>query len=315
MSQFSKRQVLTPATGTAQRRRRPWWASGSVPWLFAIPGVLCILALRYLPSLVGGAAAFTDWDGMRSDINFVGWTNFERIFQNPITAGAIWHTLVLGFVFVLLVNVAGIALALALHRSLRTRNLLRAIFFLPFALSQLATAFIWQFIYAYDGPLNIVLGAVGLEHVRTAWLGDPAFALSSIVVVMVWQYSGLSMVIYLAGLEGISEEIHDAAAVDGAGTVRKFVNISLPLLAPAITISLTLTLIFGLGAFDQILGLTNGGPVNSTQTIATQVWLQTFVYSNFSQGTALAVVFTGIVTLLAVLQIVILRIREERTLS
>jgi len=297
------------------RSRKPWWASKSVPWLFAVPGVLVIIVLRYLPSVAGGVFAFTDWDGLSPDVNFVGVDNFQTVFSNPITADAVWHTLVLGFVFVLIVNIVGLLLALALHRALRTRNILRAIFFLPFALSQLATAFVWQFIFAYDGPLNTILGAVGLEGLQKAWLGDPTLAMPSVIVVMVWQYAGLAMIIYLAGLEGIPEEIHDAASVDGAGPVREFWNVTLPLLAPAITISLTLTLIFGLGAFDQILGLTNGGPVNATQTIATQVWQQTFVYSNFAQGTALAVVFTAIVTLFAVIQLVVLRIREERLLK
>jgi len=286
-----------------------------VPWLFAVPAVLAILVLRYAPSLAGGAFAFTDWDGLSPQANFVGLDNFATVFANPITADAIWHTLVLGFAFVILVNVVGILLALALNQSLRTRNILRAIFFLPFALSQLATAFVWQFILAYDGPLNTLLRGIGLEDLQKSWLGDPTLAMPAVIVVMVWQYSGLAMIIYLAGLEGISEEIHDAAAVDGAGAFRKFWDVTLPLLAPAITISLTLTLIFGLGAFDQILGLTNGGPVNATQTIATQVWQQTFVYSNFAQGTTLAVIFTAIVTLLAVIQLVVLRVREERLLK
>jgi raffinose/stachyose/melibiose transport system permease protein len=280
-----------------------------------VPGVLAILVLRYAPSVAGGVFAFTDFNGLNPNVNFVGLANFEAVFANPITADAIQRTLVLGFIFVFFVNIVGLLLALALHRALRTRNILRAIFFLPFALSQLATAFVWQFIFAYDGPLNIVLGAVGLGDLQKPRLGDPSLALMSVIVVMVWQFAGLSMIIYLAGLEGISEEIHDAASVDGAGPVREFWNVTLPLLAPAITVSLTLTLIFGLGAFDQILGLTNGGPVNATQTIATQVWQQTFVYSNFAQGTSLAVVFTAIVTLFAVIQLVVLRIREERLLK
>jgi raffinose/stachyose/melibiose transport system permease protein len=278
----------TDAVTPARKRRR--WTSQRVPWLFAVPGVIVILLLKYAPSLAGGAFAFTDWDGLSPHADFVGFQNFVTVFANPITADAVWHTLLLGFSFVVLVNVVGMLLALALHRALRTRNLLRAVFFLPFALSQLATAFVWQFILAFDGPLNAVLGATGLDALQRSWLGDPSLAMPAVIGVMVWQYSGLAMIVYLAGLEGISDEIHDAAAVDGAGAFRKFWNVTLPLLAPAITIALTLTLV-------------------------TQVWQQTFVYGNFAQGTTLAVIFTAIVTLLAVIQLVVLRAREERTLK
>ena len=123
-----------PATRTAgPKRGRRWWRSKSVPWLFAVPGVAVLIILRYVPSLAGGVFAFTDWNGLSPDAEFVGLTNFEKVFANPITADAVVHTLVLGFVFVAIVNVVGLALALALHRSLRSRNILRAIFFLPFA--------------------------------------------------------------------------------------------------------------------------------------------------------------------------------------
>jgi raffinose/stachyose/melibiose transport system permease protein len=120
------------------------------------------------------------------------------------------------------------------------------------------------------------------------------------------------MVIYLAGLEGIPDELHDAAAVDGASSWLKFRKMTLPLLAPAITVSVTLTLIFGLGAFDQILSLTGGGPVNATETLATQVWQHTFVYGRFGYGSALALILTALVATLSIAQVSLLRYRETR---
>ncbi|HEU0163868.1 MAG TPA: sugar ABC transporter permease, partial [Thermomicrobiales bacterium] len=302
----------TTAPGPRVRRRRIYLGSVKVPWLFAVPAIVIILLLRYIPSIAGGAYAFTDWNGSSLSANWAGVSNFQKIFADPAVSGALWHTLVLAVLFVIIVNIVGLALALSLRTTLKTKSVLRALFFLPFALSQLATAYIWQFVFAYDGPLNVVLKAVGLGGSVKSWLSDPQFALIAILVVVVWQYTGLTMIIYLAGLEGISEEITDAAAVDGASFLQRFRWVTLPLLAPAMTIAISLTLIFGLGVFDQILGLTGGGPVDSTQTIATQVWQQTFVYGNFAQGSALALLFAALVSVLALLQVFILRIRERR---
>jgi raffinose/stachyose/melibiose transport system permease protein len=153
---------------------------------------------------------------------------------------------------------------------------------------------------------------VGLESWQRVWLADPNWAIYTILVVLVWQYTGLTMVIYLAGLEGIPDEIHDAVAVDGASSWLKFRKVTLPLLAPAITISATLTLIFGLGAFDQVLSLTGGGPVNATETLATQVWQHTFVYGRFGYGSALALILAGLVATLSIAQVSLLRYRESR---
>jgi raffinose/stachyose/melibiose transport system permease protein len=283
---------------------------GRVPWLLAVPAVICLAALRIIPSAAGGAYAFTDWNGSGATPAWVGLDNFQRIIEDPTTSGALIHTLWLAFLFVVLANAFGLALALSLRRTLKSRSLLRALFFLPFALSQLATAYIWQYIFAYDGPLNSVTSLVGI--VPNAWLADPDLALYMVLIVLIWQYVGLTMVIYLAGLESISDEIIDAAAMDGAGPVKTFRFVLLPMLAPAMTIAITLTLIFGLGVFDQILALTGGGPVNATQTIATQVFQQTFVYGNYAQGSALALLFAAIVTLLTITQIVVMRVREER---
>jgi raffinose/stachyose/melibiose transport system permease protein len=145
-----------------------------------------------------------------------------------------------------------------------------------------------------------------------AWLGDPQWALWTIWVVMVWQYSGLTMVIYLAGLQGIPDELLEAAAVDGASAWMRFRRVILPLLAPATTVCATLTLIFGLRVFEQVIALTNGGPVNASETLATQVYKQTFALGRFGYGAALALVLTGLIAVLGLAQLTLLRTREAR---
>ena len=192
---------------------------------------------------------------------WIGLDNFREIFDDPASRGALEHTLQLAFSFVIIVE---------RHRPRRSRSrctarssprgLLRAIFFVPVVMSSLAVSYVWQFIFSYTGPLNAFLGSVGLESFKRAWTGDPTWALWTIFVVLVWQFVGLSMVMYLAGLEGIPEELDEASAVDGASTFRRFRKITLPLLAPAITVSVTLSTIYGLGVFDQVLAVTGGGP-------------------------------------------------------
>ena len=167
-------------------------------------------------------------------------------------------------------------------------------------MSSLAVSYVWQFIFSYTGPLNTLLDTIGLESLKRPWTGDPTWALWTIFVVLVWQFVGLSMVMYLAGLEGIPEELDEASAVDGASTFRRFRKITLPLLAPAITVSVTLSTIYGLGVFDQVLAVTGGGPVDASETLATQIYKQTFAFGRFGYGTALSLVLTVLITVLAV---------------
>jgi raffinose/stachyose/melibiose transport system permease protein len=216
---------------------------------------------------------------------------------------------------VLLVNAIGLALALALDRTVKTRHFLRALFFAPVVLSPLAISYIWRWMFlggADDGAVNRVLAGVGLGSLRHVWLGDPSTALWSILVVMVWQYTGLAMVVYLAGLQAIPDELIEAAYVDGASAWARLRMVVLPLLAPAITISATLTLIIGLRQFDQVWALTQGGPVYASETLATQMFKQTFLELHFGYGAAFALILTTLVAALALTQLALLRRNERR---
>src|SRR4029077_3837708 len=135
----------------------------------------------------------------------------------------------------------------------------------------------------------------------------------TVLVVLVWQFTGLAMVIYLAGLQGISPELDEASAVDGASIWMRFRWVTLPLLAPALTVSATLTLIFGLRVFDQVLALTGGGPVDASETLATQVWEQTFQFGKFGYGAAIALVLSGLIIVVTLSQLAVLRWREAAT--
>jgi raffinose/stachyose/melibiose transport system permease protein len=307
--------VSATASGLASGRevgRRRTRSRRGAPWLWVVPAVAVVLALRYVATGAGAWYAFTDWDGISPHAEYVGLDNFREIFTDKTSRGALEHTLELAFVFVLVANVLGLGLALALNRAVKTRGLVRALFFAPVIMSSLAVSYIWQFIFSFNGPLNSGLEKVGLEEWKHAWTGDPDWALWTIFVVLVWQFAGLSMVMYLAGLQGIPEELDEASAVDGASTFRRFRKITLPLLAPAITVSVTLSTIYGLGVFDQVFALTGGGPVDASETLATQIYKQTFAFGRFGYGTALSLILTVLITALAFAQLAVLRAREKR---
>jgi raffinose/stachyose/melibiose transport system permease protein len=308
----ARRPDLPPRQTGKGGRSRGRGGPRRVPLFWVLPALLLIVAARYASTIAGGWYAFTDWDGISASADFVGLDNFRQIFRDPSARGALVHTLELAFAYVVAVNAVGLALALALNRTLKSRNYIRALFFAPVVMSPLAVSYVWQFIFGLDGPLNRGLDKVGLDSLERPWLGDPTWALWTIFVVLVWQFAGLAMIMYLAGLQGIPEELDEAAAVDGASAFRRFRKVTFPLLAPAITVSVTLSLIFGLGVFDQVLALTGGGPVDASETLATQIYKQTFAFGRYGYGTAYALLLTVLITVIAFTQLVVLRAREKR---
>ena len=284
-------------------------ATPPLAWL--VPGLVFLIGAHYVAVVAGAWYAFTDWNGLSSP-NVVGLRNFEQIFRDPAARLAFVNTIVLAVTFVLGANLIGLVLALGLHRAVKSRNLLRSAFFAPVALSPLAVSYIWQFIFSFEGPLNVALGAFGLGAWRRPWVADPVAALWTVLVVLIWQFSGLMMLFYLAGLHSISEEVDEAAAVDGAGSFARVWHITLPLLAPALTVALTFSAILGLRVFDQVVALTNGGPAGVTETLATQVYKQTWALGRFGYGAAFALLLSAFVGLVAIAQLIVLRRREQR---
>lgn len=270
-----------------------------------------MLLFHYGAFLAGSWYAFTDWNGLSAPA-FVGISNFIHVLTSPEALGALTNTLLLTVAYVIAANTIGLALAVMLNRSLRSRYVLRTLFFAPVVMSPLAVAYVWKFIFAATGPLNAGLKGIGLPDWAMVWLGDPRFALWAVLVVMVWQFSGLCMAFYLAGLQSIPVDLDEAAAIDGAKPWRVFRKITFPLLAPAATVSVSMTTIFGLRAFDQVMALTAGGPGYATETLATQIFKQTFVFGKFGYGAAFALVLTALIIVVSAVQLAVLRAREER---
>ncbi|MEV8420982.1 carbohydrate ABC transporter permease [Streptomyces niveus] len=267
-----------------------------------------------VPSTRGVYYALTDWDGLDPDFSFVGLDNFGAMFSDPDAVRAIWHTLLIAVAVTVIQNGFGLLLALGVNSVIKSRNVLRVFLFAPAVVTPLVTAYLWRNLLSPDGAVNSLLGAVGLGSWQQDWLGDPDIALWSVVGVVVWQFGGYSMVIFLAGLQSVPKEIYEAADIDGAGPVRRFWSVTRPLLAPALTINLMLSIIGGIKLFDQVYALTGGGPGHATDTLSTLIYKDAFTLGEFGYSIALAVVLTIIVAVVSAGQYFVLS-RNERASS
>lgn len=278
-------------------------------WWWALPALALIIGVHYVSTLTGAFFSLTDWTGLGA-WSFIGVENFVTIFQDGQLSGAIRNTLFLAFGSMILTNVIGLLYALAINRMLKSRYVLRTLLFMPVVLSPLAVAYVWKFIFQFDGPLNDLLGALGLQSLQKVWLADPTWSIWAILVVMVWQTTGFTMVIYLAGLASVPVEVEEAAELDGAGLWARFRHVTAPAIRPSIAIATTLGIIQGLGVFDQIMALTGGGPAGATGTLATEVYQWAFARGQFGFGSALAVLLTIVILIFATLQQYLTRDRD-----
>jgi raffinose/stachyose/melibiose transport system permease protein len=300
------------APGRRQNRRRR--NRLGPPWLFVAPALLCYAAIVLYPSASGVLYAFTDWSGL-GDWSFVGVDNFIDLAHDDRALGSLRNTLLLTVAVVVVQNGIGLLLALGVHARIKSRLVLRAVFFAPVVVSPVMVAFLWKYVYnpAPEEGLNGLLGAVGLGSLRQDWLGDPSLALWSVAAMVVWQHAGYSMVIFLAGLEGIGQDVREASIIDGAGPVKRFRYVVWPLLAPATTINVMLSTIGGLKLFDQVFAATSGGPGTATETLSTVLYKEAFVFGRYGYSTAVALVLALFVAAVSLVQIRYLRAREENT--
>lgn len=298
----ARRRESAKNSGKRDRRLAPWW------WAF--PAIILLFALHYAAVGTGAVFSFTDWRGIGA-FNWIGLDNYATLIESDPARRALLNTIILAATFLVITNVLGMLLALALNRTLKSRHFLRVLLFMPVVLSPLAVAYVWKFIFQQEGPLNQLLTSLGLESWTRTWLADPSTALWTVLVVLVWQHLGLAMVIYLAGLAGVPPELEEAAQVDGAGPVRRFFSVILPLLRPAIVIAFTLLLIRGMSVFDQVLALTNGGPYGATDTLSTLVYKETFANGKYGYGAAISVTLTLLIAIVALAQMGLLRRKEK----
>ncbi len=267
---------------TLRAMRKEWTA-----YLFLLPSLLQFSVLLIFPVIFSFYLSFHEWNIIEPAKPFVGLDNYSRLFGDRRVRQAIVNTIYYTVVSVPATLFSGLLVALLLNNQIRARGLFRTMYYLPTVTSAVAVAVVWKWIFNGDfGLINYYLIQIGLISEPIRWLTDPRLAMPAVIIVSVWGGVGGCMIIYLAGLAAIPDEIYDAARVDGAGPVRTLFGITIPLLAPA-TFFLMITSI--IGAFQQFglpYLLTSGGPVGRTTTIA--YYLYTSAFKNFEMGYAAA---------------------------
>ncbi|TFE24643.1 carbohydrate ABC transporter permease [Cohnella luojiensis] len=277
--------------------------------IFTLPVLICIAVAFYIPFAMTIRYSMTKWNGISKHPKFIGLDNFKQIFMGDANfANAAWFTVKYAILYIVIVNVLAIGLAVILDMKLKSTTWLRTSFFIPYILSLVIVGFIWKFIFMQG--FESLGDSTGWAIFKLSWLGEPGLAFVSIVAVSIWQSIGFYMVIYIAGLQSVPEDLKEAATVDGAGPVRRFISITLPLLAPSITISVFMALTNSIKVFDVILSLTGGGPGGTTYSIAFDIYRDTFQNNLYGYGTAKALILFVAVLLVTLIQLTLFKRRE-----
>jgi raffinose/stachyose/melibiose transport system permease protein len=274
-----------------------------------IPALLLFGIFIYYPVIQGIQISFTNWNGYSPHYSFVGLENYQYMFTDMRTYKVILNTLIYGLGSTLFQNILGLAYAVFLNTNLKGRGIVRTIVYFPVIVAPIIMGYVFYFIFQYDGgALNDILLALGKE--RIDWLGNGPRAVWLITLVNTFQYMGVSMVIYLAGLQAIPKEYLEAAEIDGASGSYKFFHIMLPLLMPAITVSIVLNIIEGLKLFDVIISMTNGGPGYASHSLSTMMSDLFFAGQNAGFASALGNLMFVIISFFGISSLRFLRRKE-----
>ncbi len=285
-------------------------ARKSHPATFLIPAFAVLAVFYFLPTIFNFIYAMTDWSGFRAEINFVGFRNFSDLLQSGTLLNSLRITIVFAVLVAVFQNLFGMILALLLEKDTRVNRFARVMFFIPVIMSALAVGYVWQAMLRPDGGVNQLLGFFLGRDITVAWLGSTTWTIVVVALVHSWKWMGLSMLIYLAGLKTINEDVLEAARLDGAGSWRIFKDIRFPLLAPAVTFNVATALLGSMNGFDIVQATTGGGPAGSTELLNIFIF-RTFGQGLFAQATTMSLVLFLVVLALAFPVIRTLRKREE----
>lgn len=288
------------------RMRKPW-----TQFIFIAPAFIVFSLFLVVPMLSSFYYSLTDWNGLSPKFHYVGLHNYRSLLHDDEVWIALKNTLVFAVLVTIIQNVLSLLLALLVDGTKWIFRFLRVLYLVPALLSALAIGYIWSYLYnPVFGIINTVLADIGLGSWAQDWLGDPKWSMLSIVFTNTWQWTGLSMIIYLAGLQAISADLYESADIDGAGRWERFSRITFPLIAPSFTVNILISIIGSFKVFDIIYVMTKGGPGTTTESLAILLYKKAFNFNEMGYGTAIAVVMFLIILVISILQLHILRRRE-----
>jgi len=307
-------RLETTATATRpiiRARRRPRIRSQTIAgYLFLLPALALTVAFVLWPIAQSFRLSLYTWNGDGPQ-TFVGLQNFARIAQDKSYTAAFGHNVLFMVAYTVLEVVLGFVLAALLNTGIRGVVFFRTLYFMPVVVPTAVAALLWGMLLAPTvDPFSAFFRAVGLPFLAHSWLGDSNTALYAVVVIAVWKNVGVAMIVYLAAMQDVPQELLEAASIDGAGTVRKYVSIVLPLLRPITAVLIALSIIYAMRTFDIVWALTGTQPRAALEMVSTLIVRIAFSFHQFGLASALAVVLFAAIFVLALLQT---RLMEDRT--
>ncbi|WP_138752077.1 carbohydrate ABC transporter permease [Paenibacillus sinopodophylli] len=277
---------------------------------FVLPALLFYGVFTIAPAFGGVWYSLTNWNGLNPTYEMVGFANYaEALTNDPTFIKSVGFTFKYVIYMVILQNAIALTLAVFIESRKRSKVLFRTIFFMPNMLSLIIGGFMWVFIFTKVLP--ILAEHTGIALIDQSWIGDPAYSFYSIIILSLWGGVGYQMVIYIAALQGVPASLREAAAIDGASSVQAFRYVTLPMIYPAVTIGIFLTLSSSFKVFDAVYALTGGGPGRSTQVIALNIVDEAFRFNQrYGYASAKAIILFIIVLILTVIQLWVMKKRE-----
>ena len=274
--------------------------------IFVLPALFFVLLATDIPFILNMVYSLFEWNGVSKSATFVGLENFAKIFRDRLFWKSFLFTMRYTFFYVLIVNLLSLFVALQLWENTFSRKVGRTLYYVPYIISLTAISLVWQFIL---GPVFAGLYKLtGISFFHLSWLGRPKLTFIIILLMTIWQNIGFYMVNYIAGIITIPRELMEAAVIDGASSRQGFMKVMLPLMVPALSICILLSMMFGLKLFDIIMVFTQGGPVNSTVSVAYNIYKEAVSANRYGLATAKSFIF---VVLVLCITVTLFRIRKK----
>lgn len=299
---------VSPISRSVVRRRRLSDKTLTI-WVFLVPPIAIYVWLVLLPVVQSAIYSLYNWSGLGPLTNFIGLDNYVRLWNDLAFHGSVFNTALIAAAAAFIEIPLALGLALLLRRKFRGRNLFRAIYFLPFVLSEVIAGIVWTFLYRLDGLVNAVIGAVVPGYTPVAWLGDGDTVMIALCWTVVWKYFGIYLILFTAALQNIPEEVEEAARVDGASAWQMLRYVTLPLVGQTTRLTIFLTVLGAIQLFDLVWIMTEGGPLVATssgpmggsETMGTQLYKTAFRSFDLGYGSAMAIVLFGVCIVFSIL--------------
>ncbi len=279
------------------------WKSNLTGYAFVAPNILGFLSFTIFPIVFSLIISFTDWDytqGIES-INFIGISNYLEIWQDEWFTDSLRNTLVFAFTVTPLTIAVALIIAVLIDRFAFVKKPMRLMMFLPYVSNVVAISIVWVMMYTPFGPFTQMVKALGIEN-PPAWLGDYDWALPAVILMTIWAGIGYAVMIYTAAIQGLSNELYEAAEIDGTSELQKFIHITIPLLSPTTFFLLITSLVASFQVFGQILVMTRGGPGTSTHVLSYYIYTSAFSFYKMGYASAISWVLFLILIIITLIQ-------------